>query len=126
MSQAGPATDETSPCSLIGCSASWLMECPHGAWCAAHTTRHMHQDDNCRAIMGTAIIALFTDVFAPTLKLGDEIFPIRMSYIETTRRTYEHFYLPFKESYEDAGAPYGATDEGLWRWMEEQFEETSH
>jgi hypothetical protein len=62
----------------------------------------------------------------PALKLAEEVFPVKVFYLETARYAYKHFYLPFKESYEEAGAPYGATDEGLWRWMEEQFEETSH
>ncbi len=126
MSRNESAEDENSPCAAAGCPAPWSIACPHGHWCGAHITRHMDQDENCRVDMGKALIAFLTGALAPALKLADEIFPIKMSYIESARHTYEHFYLPFKESYEEAGAPYGATDEGLWRWMEEQFEETSH
>ena len=120
------AEDESMSCSIAGCSGAWSMECPHGRWCGAHITPHMDQDENCRVIMGKALIAVLTSALEPALKLADEIFPIKVVYLEAARHTYEHFYLPFKESYAEAGAPYGDTDHGLWRWMEEKFEETSH
>jgi hypothetical protein len=86
----------------------------------------MHQDDNCRPALGRALVVFLRDCLAPALRLADTILPIRNIVLETARHTYEHFRSGFRLEYEDAGEPHGPSDEGLWRWLEEQFEERAH
>lgn len=53
----------------------------------------------------------------PLVKVSAEIFPIRMTILESAKRIYEDGMAKAVVMYEDAGQPHGSTEEGLLSWL---------
>lgn len=118
--------DNKIRCSGENCSEPWFLACEHGYWCIGHVTAHRYNDEECRVLLGRAIVTTLK-ALKPLAALQENLLPAKCVLADLVSALVDSAiyknYLPIMRlEYEEAGAPYGLNDEGVWRWAEEQFE----
>lgn len=102
------------------------MACHHGRWCDRHIVAHMRASDDCRPLMGEAMLRLMRQGFKPMIELADSLRPIAIEVIETCRRLYHEFAESMGDMYDEAGRPYGDDEAEMWKWVGEQVDTPWH
>ena len=122
--------NQVERCNYSGCTEDWALSCDHGRWCGVHVVAHQRGDDFCRKALAQAMLKLYRKFFLPMFRLREELLPATCVLLEGIASFAPGFCAEVSAAcrglYESEGEPYGAGDEAMWRWIEEQLEHTVH